>query len=227
VQKSNHRTALIVGATGLIGEHCLQFLLNDASYNSVAAIVRKEFPLHHPKLHQKVINFDSLDKYSADIKADDIFCCLGTTIKKARSQSNFKKVDFEYVLKTAQIAYANGGKQFLLVTAMGANKRSLIFYNRVKGETEEAVKKLPYKAIHIFRPSLLLGERKETRAGEKIGTALYNITSPLFIGPLKKYKAIAGKVVAGAMVSCAKRNAEGVFVYESNEIQKIYDKNFK
>jgi len=221
------KNALLVGATGLVGGHCLQFLLQDNAYDSVTILVRKEIPLKHPKLHQVAVNFDSMEKDSSLIKADDIFCCLGTTIKKAGSQSDFKKVDLEYPVRIAETALSNGASQFLLVTAMGADKKSFIFYNRVKGEVEAAVKKLPYEAIHIFRPSLLLGERKESRAGEKIGVVLFNVTSPLFIGPLRKYKAIEGKAVAGAMVACAKRTGQGVFIYESEEIQRVYDKTCK
>lgn len=212
-----------MGATGLVGGHCLEFLLSDDRYDLIIILVRKEMPLQHPKLRQAVVNFDNLEKHAAEIKADDVFCCLGTTIKKAGSQSNFKKVDFEYPVKIAQIALTNGASRFLLVTALGADKRSLIFYNRVKGEVEEAVKKSGFKAVHIFRPSLLLGERNESRAGENIGKIFFNVTSPLFIGPLAKYKALEGKAVAGAMVACAKKNQEGVFIHESNEIQKIYN----
>ena len=106
---------------------------------------------------------------------------------------------------------------------MGANKSSLVFYNRVKGEVDERVKKISFEAIHIFQPSLLLGERAEKRAGEKAGILFFNLTAPLFIGPLKKYKAIEGRAVAGAMVKCANKNSKGIFIHESNEIQKIYD----
>jgi len=222
--KNQNRTALLAGATGLIGNHCLDFLLNDNAYDSVNILVRKEIQLKRPKLRQLVVNFDKLNEYASSIKADDVFCCLGTTIKKAGSQANFKKVDLEYPVEIARIALENGAGQYLFVTAIGADKSSLVFYNRVKGEVEQTVKKLPYKSIHIFRPSLLLGERQEHRSGEKFGTALYHLTSPLFIGPLKKYKAIEGKAVAGAMAECAKKNSPGIFIHESNEIQKIYDR---
>src|SRR5262249_6245579 len=153
----------------------------------------------------------------------DVFCCLGTTIKVAGSQAAFKKVDYEYPATVAHLAHQQGAKQFLIVTAMGANKSSMIFYNRVKGEVEEAVKKIPFQAIHIFQPSLLLGERKEHRAGEKMGEFFMGLTSALFIGPLKKYKAIEGRAVAGAMVKCANENSKGVFTHQSDEIQKIFD----
>jgi len=223
--QNQKRTALLVGATGLVGGHCLHFLLNDAHYHSVITLTRKEIPVKHSGLQQHIVNFDNLESFSPLVKADDIFCCLGTTIRKAGSQANFKKVDLEYPVNIARIAVTNGAKQFLLVTAMGADKSSLIFYNRVKGQAEEAVKDLAYQAIHIFRPSLLLGERKEIRVGEKIGAAFFNVTAPFFIGPLRKYRAIEAKAVAGAMAACAIRNGNGIFIYESDEIQKIFNQN--
>lgn len=217
----NNKTALLAGATGLIGNHCLHFLLEDMNYSTVVALVRKKLPLEHPKLTQHIVNFDKLD--ASSLKADDVFCCLGTTIKKAGSQAAFRKVDFEYPVALARLAQQQGAKQFLLVTAMGANKSSLVFYNRVKGEVEEAVKNIPFRAIHIFQPSLLLGERTEKRAGEKAGILFFNLAAPLFVGPLKKYAAIEGHAVAGAMVQCANKNSTGIFVHESNEIQRMYE----
>lgn len=217
------RTALLIGAAGLTGGHCLQFLLQDKIYEKVIVFVRKKLPLIHEKLEQHVVNFDQLKATAPDFRADDVFCCLGTTIKKAGSRENFRKVDFEYPLASAQLAFEKGARQFLLVTAMGADKSSLIFYNRVKGEIENAIQKIPFSAIHLFRPSLLLGARGENRTGEKLGTVLFNLTAPLFVGPLRKYKAIEARAVAGAMVSCAKKNQTGIFVYESDEIQRLFD----
>ncbi|MDZ4845334.1 MAG: oxidoreductase [Chitinophagales bacterium] len=222
--ENNKKIALLVGATGLIGNHCLHFLLEDANYSSVVALVRKKIPVEHPKLKQHVINFEKLQESASLLKADDVFCCLGTTIKQAGSQAAFKKVDSEYPVAVAQLSQQQGAKQFLLVTAMGANKSSLVFYNRVKGEVEEAVKQIPFLTIHIFQPSLLLGDRAEKRAGEKASAFFFNLTAPLFVGPFKKYKAIEGRAVAGAMVKCANKNSTGIFIHESNEIQKIYDK---
>lgn len=225
MENITQRTALIAGASGLIGNHCLRFLLEDETYSSVVALVRKSLPVKHQKLRQHIVNFDKLEDASVP-EADDIFCCLGTTIKKAGSQTEFRKVDLDYPVRVAKLACQNGAKQFLIVTAIGANKSSLIFYNMVKGEVEEAVKKIPFQSVHIFRPSLLLGEREEKRAGEKAGTILFNLAAPLFIGPLKKYKAIEGRVVAGAMVQCAKKNAAGIHIHESNGIQKNFEGKF-
>lgn len=221
--KQEKKTALIVGATGLIGGHVLRLLLQDAAYDAVKVLVRKQISTQHPKLQQHVVNFDKLQESASLLKADDVFCCLGTTIKTAGSQEAFRKVDHDYPVATAQLAQQQGAEKFLIVTAMGANKSSSIFYNRVKGEVEEAIKKIPFQAIHIFQPSLLLGERNEHRAGEKIGAVIFKLTNPLFIGPLKKYKAIQGSAVAGAMVKCARRDAAGIFTHQSDEIQRIFD----
>lgn len=216
------RTALIIGATGLVGKACLYDLLEENEYTKIIAVVRKPMAIKHHQLEQLVVDdFDRLDEYAARLVADDVFCCLGTTIRVAGSRENFKKVDLTYPVKTARLALQNGARQFLLVSAMGAGSGSAIFYNRVKGEVEEAVSALGYPAVHLFRPSLLLGDRKETRIGELIGKGVMKVLGILFIGPLRKYKAIHGVTVARAMVKTALQNKSGTFVYASDEIVKI------
>ena len=153
------KTALLVGATGLVGGFVLEQLLEDAYYDSVVVLSRKSLQLQHTKLKEVLVNFDQLENYTNDIKADVVFCCLGTTIKAAGSQEAFKKVDYEYPLRVAEIAKQNGASAFLIVTALGAAKSSIIFYNRVKGEVEEAIGSLHFDAFHILQPSLIIGER--------------------------------------------------------------------
>ena len=213
--------ALLLGASGLVGGHCLQRLLNDTAYGKVIALVRKPLPLHDPQLEQQVVDFSDLQNYAHLLKAHDVFCCLGTTIKKAGSQAAFRQVDFTYPVEIAKIAAANGAEQFLIVTALGANPASRIFYNRVKGEVEAAIAPLAFRAVHIFRPSLLLGKRQEIRLGEKIGERVAKIFSFLFAGPLRKYRPIAARTVAAAMIAVAKRNLAGVNTYESDQIQAL------
>jgi uncharacterized protein YbjT (DUF2867 family) len=215
------RTALIVGATGLIGKSCLYELLENTSYTKVIALVRKPLAIKHHQLHQLVVNFDELDSLTNELVADDVFCCLGTTIKVAGSQENFRKVDLEYPLKVAELTLQNGATQFLLVSAMGANTQSSIFYNKVKGEVEERIGALGFLSFHIFQPSLLLGARKEFRLGELIGKAIMKGLSFLFIGPIKKYKAIPGATVAKAMVAIALQQKAGLYIYESDSISSI------
>jgi uncharacterized protein YbjT (DUF2867 family) len=152
------KTALVAGASGLIGKQCLYELLAEKEYIKVIALVRKELTIKHPKLEQIQMDFDQLVSYTHMFQADDVFCCLGTTMKKAGSQENFKKVDYAYPMALAKAALNNGARQFLIVTALGADKKSSIFYNRVKGDVEESLQLLDYPALHIFRPSMLLGE---------------------------------------------------------------------
>jgi len=147
------------------------------------------------------------------------FSCLGTTIKVAKSQAAFRTVDFTYVVQAASIAAMNGARQFLLVSSLGADKNSRAFYMQVKGEIEEKVSKLPFDAIQIFRPSLLIGDRKESRVNETFAIALMKLVSFALVGGLRRYRAIEAKTVAQAMLSAAKQQKSGVTIYESEQIQ--------
>ena len=209
------RTALVAGATGLTGKHLLEFLLADERYASVCALVRKATLQAHPKLSEHVIDFESLGKLP---KADDAFCCLGTTIKKAGSQAAFRKVDFDTVINFAAAAKAAGAKRFLVVSALGANAKSSVFYNRVKGEMENALKAMNFESLHVFRPSFLLGERAEARVGERLGIAVFSALAPLMIGPARKIRPVEAKAVARGMVLAANGGVLGVTVTESDEI---------
>ena len=210
------RTALIAGSTGLIGNQLLALLLESSEYDKVIALSRKPLNLNHPKLENVILTVDRLDHLAA-IKADDVFCCLGTTIKQAKSKEAFRKVDFDYPVALAKMLKQNGAQQFLLVSALGANKSSGIFYNRVKGEVEEAISKLGYSCFHIFRPSLLVGDRKEERTGEEAAKVFYRFFG--FLIP-KKYKGIESIKVARAMQTLAKENRSGIFFHESEAMQK-------
>ena len=212
------RTALIVGATGLTGKHLLEFLLADGRYASVHALVRKAALQPHPKLSEHVINFESLGKLP---KADDAFCCLGATIRQAGSQAAFRKIDFDYVVNFATAAKAAGVKRFLVVSALGANAKSSVLYNRVKGEMENALKAMNFESPHIFRPSLLLGERAEARAGERLGIKVFSALAPLMIGPARRVRPVEAKVVAQGVVLAANGGLLGVTVIESDQIAAL------
>lgn len=214
------RSALLVGATGLIGGYCLDELLKDMAYHQVTILVRKAVSIENPKLIKHIIDFDKLENYANLIQADDIYCCLGTTIKVAGSQKAFRKVDFDYSCQIARIASANQSKQFLIVTAVDSNAKSRIFYNRVKGDVEQVVSKLAFSSLSIFRPSLLLGKRQGVRPGEKIGEFLAKSVNFLLVGRLRKYRPIDAKVVAHAMVQTAKEEMQGIQVLESDQIKK-------
>jgi uncharacterized protein YbjT (DUF2867 family) len=213
------RTALVVGASGLVGGHCLNALLDDPRYSSVTALGRRTIRGEHPTLHQYVIDFDRPDEYQHLAGADDLFCCLGTTIKKAGSREAFYKVDVTYPLAIAQAALANGAQQLLIVSALGANPRAAAFYNRVKGDVEMAVSKLRFRAVHIFRPSLLVGHREEFRPAERLAQLLAAPLSVALVGPLRRYRPIDASAVAVCMVKIANQGLEGIHVYESEQIQ--------
>ena len=215
------RNALIAGASGLVGGHCLQLLLKSDRYSQVISIGRRDLPLIHPKLDQKVIDFNNLKKYASEFAADDVFCCLGTTIKKAGSKENFYKVDYTYVVELAKLAASKNASQFLVVSAMGADASSMIYYNKVKGEMERDVQQQDFRAVHIFRPSLLLGDREEERTGEELASKIMKPLSGLMIGPLRKYKPIEAEDVAKAMLHAADLRSSGVHVYPSDEIAEM------
>lgn len=209
------KVALIVGATGLIGGQLLELLLTDDRYSKVTALSRKPLSINHSKLDNVVVDFNRLSEYFDRLSADDVFCCLGTTMKQAGSPEAFRKVDFEYPLEIAKITKGLGAKQFLIITALGASKKSSFYYNKVKGEVEEAIGNQGFESYHIFRPSFLQGKRIESRAGEEATKVFFSIFG--FLVP-KKFKAIDSNKVARAMLMKAKEESRGVFVYESDTL---------
>ncbi len=217
------RAALLLGATGLVGGHCLDLLLNDPAYNRVVTLGRRLLPHEHQKLEQHVIDFEQLPDFASVISAQDLFCCLGTTIKKAGSKENFRRVDYTYQYEVARLAARSGAEQLLLVSALGADARSRIFYNRVKGELEDAVSKLAFDGIQVFRPSLLLGERAEFRLKERVAELTMRYVSFLMVGPLRKYRPVEARAVAAAMLKVAKEQPTGVNIFESDRIREMSD----
>ncbi|MBS4213586.1 MULTISPECIES: oxidoreductase [Neobacillus] len=213
-----NQKAVVAGATGLVGKELVHLLLINPAYTAVTLIVRRPTGIAHPKLQEKIVDFNRLEQSDVDLAGADVFCALGTTIKKAGSQKAFRLVDYEYPLALGRMAKAQGAKQFLIITSMGANPASRTFYIRVKGEVEKELLGLGLSALHIFRPSLLLGNREEFRFGERISAVLSSILSPLFLGTLKKYKPVHAETVAGAMIRIAQKGTSGIHVYESNQI---------
>jgi uncharacterized protein YbjT (DUF2867 family) len=212
--------ALLIGATGLIGKYCLNELLNSTYYNEVEIWVRKSTGISNSKLKERIINFDEMNKIE-DIKADRVFCCLGTTIKIAKSKEAFKKVDYGYVSDIVKVAAKNRSSKFLVISSIGANKDSNNFYLKTKGEMEEIVLKSDIPSAYILRPSLLEGPRAEKRFGEGAGKIFMGIFGFLFIGKIKKYRSIKAVTVAKAMVKLADSEKIGKFIIESDEIEKI------
>lgn len=211
--------ALIAGASGLVGKELLEILLSSDKYESVTSLVRRATGKTHPKLTEKVVDFDKLAK--EDVVCDVLFCCVGTTMKKAGSKEAFKKVDFEIPLELALKASVNDVFQYNIITAMGANKSSFFFYNRVKGEIEMALKQLKFPTLNIYRPSLLVGDRKEERQGEEFAAKFMNTFNPLMIGPFKKYRSIHVRTVAMAMYRQSISKQTGVNILTSDQLEDI------
>ncbi len=213
-----NRRVLIVGATGLIGAYCLQELLDDPCYSEVIALVRRPLKFKHSKLHEVITTFEeNLEETLSSIYVHDIYCCLGTTMKKAGSQEAFKKIDFSLVVTVAGVMRKQGAEQFVVISAMGADNGSKVFYNRVKGEMEDALRGLGYPCLRILRPSLLLGPREEFRFGERVAIVLSRLLKPFLLAGLEKYKPVEGEVVARFMVKVARQQpVSGAHVYESN-----------
>lgn len=219
-----NRNALLTGATGLIGSHCLEMLLSSTAYERVITLSRRPPEIDHEKLDHHVVSFDRLVDYRKFIIGQDVFCCLGTTMKKAGSKEAFRKVDFSYPFEVARYALENGAEQYLLVSSIGADKHSVAFYSRVKGKVEEAIGNLPYDGVHIFRPSLLKGDRQEQRRGEQMVDAIFTKFDFLWCGPLKDLRPIEARTVAAAMIAAALGPARGLNVYSPSEIRMLAEK---
>ncbi|AQU80551.1 MULTISPECIES: NAD(P)H-binding protein [Planococcus] len=217
----NNKTALLAGASGLVGNELLHILLNSSHYSQVRILVRHPIELIHEKLEQIITDFNKLDDYADYFTVDDVYCCLGTTIKKAGSQEAFKKVDYDYPLKMAELAKSHQVKNFLVITALGADSNSKVFYSRTKGQLQLNLKKTGLTALHIFQPSLLLGERQEFRLGEKAATLLSPVISKVLKGKMKKYKPVEAKDVAVTMYEVAQIERTGNYTYPSDRIEII------
>lgn len=215
------KTAVVAGSTGLVGSHLVKILAASKEYEAVIAIVREKSSFIHEGVITIEVNYNRLHDFVEAIKADDVYCCLGTTMKKAGSKANFYQVDYTYPLELAKIAELNHSTQFHIITAAGSNSKSTFYYNRVKGDIENAILKLNIPNVNIYRPSLLLGDRNEKRVGEQIGAVLAKLANPLLIGRLRRYRAIQAKTVAQAMFKVSQSNMEGAHIYESDKIQEL------
>ena len=207
----------MAGCTGLIGRHLLELLIHDARYSKIKCLTRSTLHVTNEKIEIIKTDGSNLNDLASSLKADDVFCCLGTTMKKARSEEAFRKIDFEYPLHLANLSKAMCASQFFLVSSLGANSSSSVFYNKVKGEVEEAVSAVGYHSLHVFRPSLLLGPRSEERSGEDAAKVFFRLFGFLVPG---KYKAIQSIKVASAMLMMAKEDKPGKFIHESKSLQQ-------
>ena len=212
----------ILGASGLVGGHCLRLVLEQPEIQNVLTWTRRLLPIEHSKLKQIIVDFSSLQTYANHLKdVNTIFCCLGTTMKQAGSKATFYQVDYTYPVQIAEMAKTAGVQHVSLVSSLGADPRSSIYYSQVKGQTEQAVQALGLPSVHIFRPSILLGKRESRRLGEEMVGVMAPALSLILQGPLRKYRPIAAKTVAQAMVCAANRSQLGCNIYESDSIEKL------
>lgn len=219
------KTALVAGATGLVGGDLVKLLLADEAYAEVVALVRKPAALlAGGKLTQVVTDWS--DEHVTEVMREkgrgaDVFCALGTTMKQAGTKERFRKVDFDYPLLLGRLAERYGASAYVIVTAVGSDPRSVFFYSRVKGELEAELQRLSIPALHIFRPSLLLGNRSEVRPGEKLGERLSGLFASAMIGSWRKYRPIQAETVARGMAAAVKQRGGGVAKYEYEQITAL------
>tara|TARA_E500000075_G_scaffold125967_1_gene130204 strand:+ start:90 stop:743 length:654 start_codon:yes stop_codon:yes gene_type:complete len=214
------KTALLFGASGLVGGHLLNQLISNNNYSKIKVFVRSVPEIIDPKIEIIETDFNNLENHKEDIKGDDSFYCIGTTKQNSSDKNEYKRVELEIPKQIAQIAKANSVNSFVFVSSGYADPKSSGDYLKFKGEVEEELKRLNFPKLGIMRPSFLLGDRKEKRVGEKIGIFVFKLLSPLFLGPLKKMRPIHSEIVAKAMIAIV-QNENQQMIFESNEISEI------
>jgi uncharacterized protein YbjT (DUF2867 family) len=216
----NNKTAIVFGATGLIGNLLLEELTRSDNYTVIKSFVRQSTGITEQKVEEIVTDFSDTSLHAQNLSSDDIFICLGTTIKKAGSVSNMEKIDRDLPLDIARAASSAGVKGIAVVSSIGASAKASNYYLRIKGQMEEGIMQLPFSRKAIVRPSMLLGERKEKRTGEMVGKVVMTAVKPVLIGKLMKYRAIHGRDVARAMIAVM-NNPQEKIIFESDELQKL------
>jgi uncharacterized protein YbjT (DUF2867 family) len=209
------RLANVIGASGLVGHQLVIQLLENTEFEKVRIFVRRKTGIVHPKLEEQIIDFNQPGNWKHLVQGDVLFSTLGTTIKTAKTKENQYRVDFTYQYEFAKAAVENCVPAYVLVSSVGANPKSLVFYSRIKGELEEAVAKMNFKKLLIFRPSILDGDRQEKRAGEKVGLIVSRFLTRFM---LKKYRPTPVDVLAAKMISLSLDQSEGFRMVEGLEI---------
>jgi uncharacterized protein YbjT (DUF2867 family) len=217
------KIATIIGATGMIGNYLLQAALQDNYFSTARIVVRRPVKKTDPKMEVKLVDFNDVESLKLALEGSDtVFCCIGTTQKNVKGDKElYRKIDFDIPLKAASLAKEIGCEKFVIVSSVGADSRSKTFYLKLKGELEEAVQSVGLNSVHIMQPSMLLGDRKERRAGERLLQGSMKLIMSLFFGRLEKYKAIHGADVAAAMLNAAKKNEKGFFRYTYQGIKSL------
>jgi len=214
------KTAIVFGATGLVGNLLLEEMEAAKKYSTIRIFVRQTTGITLPGMEEIVTNFSDRESLACQVRGDDLFICLGTTIKKAGSIANMEKIDRDLPIMVARIAHDNGTKRIAVVSSIGATPSSKNYYLRIKGEMEQGIVELGYERTVIVRPSMLLGDRKEKRAGEIVGKMMMKTVRPLLTGKMKKFRAIHGRDVARAMITLV-QGEPGISIIESDELQRI------
>ena len=214
------KTALLFGASGLVGSHVLSQLISNNNYSKIKLFVRSSIDISDPKIEIIQTDFYNLENHREDIKGDDCFFCIGTTKQNSPDKNEYRRVELDVPKEIAQIAKSNSVNSFVFVSSGYADPKSSGYYLKFKGEVEEELKRLNFPKLGIMRPSFLLGDRKEKRVGEKIGIFVFKLLSPLFLGPLKKMKPIHSAIVAKGMIAII-QNDSSQTIFESNEISEI------
>ena len=209
----------ILGGSGLIGMHLIKQVCADDYFTKINVIVRRPLAFQDPKINELVINFDDLSSVIKGTIGDALICTLGTTKKKTPDKKCYRKIDLTYTLISAKGALENGHKQVHLVSSIGANEKSSVFYPALKGEIERLISELSYDSTFIYRPSILIGKREKARPLEWLSQRISYVINPLLLGALKKYRSISGEQVAKKIINELKKNKIGKHYFESNELE--------
>lgn len=215
------KVAIIAGSSGLVGTELLHQLCATKDYTAIKLLVRRPSGFIHAKVQEFIVDFDHVETFAELIQGDVFFSCLGSTRAKTPDKRRYYQIDHDFALHMAEAALANGVSQFHLISAVGANAASANFYLKMKGEAERDIAALPFRSTHFYRPSVLAGNREETRILEKIGLAAFKLINPLLSGGWKKFRSTQGKDVAKAMIRQSLKALSGPNYYASDEIQAI------
>lgn len=216
------KKAIVFGASGLVGSYLVDELLNGPAYAQVTVVLRRAGASHHPKLKVLIADYATLPDVQEQLMADDVFIALGTTKAKTPDQAAYYQVDHDYPVRAAMLAKANGAKAVFVVSAVGAHASSKIFYVRTKGEMERDVTAVGLAYTHIFRPSMILGQRTEKRLLEKAMMGIWKLIDPIFVGSANRYRGIEAQDIARAMVQAARNNnAAPVSIYQWKEMKAL------
>ena len=216
----NMKTAIILGATGLTGGILLQELIKDTRYKKIKLFSRRSAAVKNEKVEEHLVDLLNLDEHKDSFKADEVFCCIGTTKNKTPDEETYRKIDFGIPVNAARIAKENGCSTFVVISALGADPKSSMFYNRTKGEMEREIQKLNIKNSFFLEPSLIAGDREEKRGFENMAKQVMKVVNYALVGPLEKYRSIHPKAIAKAMVKVANEGYPKQ-VIPSDEIKEL------